>query len=402
MSNKLTVLTIVFLVIVPLIGIFLWIDYQNLSTRSTEDKDIESVTQEEMIPLVQQEDSGKGESSIESTQQDCINCEPEEEKGKTKTLKQAGWIPPWDYNNGIESLRGFKTEFDNISPVTFSINSDGSLNPRLDTKLQELREITEYKNISIIPTISDFDSDRMKNILNDEKNRDKHINAIVNVVEKNNYDGIDLDYEAISRESKEPFFIFLEELSSRLDSKNKILSVTVLPKWGDDVVYTSLAETREVQDYERIAKYSDQLRIMTYDFTHPRDPKPGPIAPTNWVERVLEYTTDKVQNDKIWLGIHLYSYEWVLENDQPHADILNVNSYTYQQLQDSIFMQEGIDTKYDEDIQEGMAEYPCNGNHCKLYYATPESVKQRQNLANKYKIAGVTYWRLGQEGDIIR
>jgi spore germination protein len=318
---------------------------------------------------------------------------------KEHEIAEAAWIPPWDYTRGVNSI---DEKFHTISPVAFSINNDGTLTPRVDSNLTALKTATEGQNIKILPTISNFDWKQMQKILEDANRTQQHINSIVNVVNRYNYDGIDLDYESLSLENKQQFLNFVKNLSSELRKNDKLLSITVLPKWGEHVNYTSLAGTRKTQDWEYIGLYADQVRIMTYDFTSPGGSAAGPIAPIGWVEEVLEYAIEKVPREKIWLGIHLYSYEWVMPTKNIESQPIKTNSYTYDTLTSRVLKVENIHMRYNDDFEEGYADYPCHSSyHCVLYYATPQSVEARKNLAKDYKIAGVVYWRLGGEGNIL-
>ena len=51
-----------------------------------------------------------------------------------------------------------------------------------------------------MPTVSLFDADILKEILN--QHLDEHVDAIANVVKENNYDGIDIDYESTYLDDK--------------------------------------------------------------------------------------------------------------------------------------------------------------------------------------------------------
>lgn len=347
---------------------------------------IDTITHEEETEVVEEESKEKEEVKTDELILD---------------LKQAAWIPPWDYNNGVNSLKNFDSDFHSVSPVTFQINRDGSLTERLDPNLSSLREVTERKGILLVPTISNFDSNMMKNIFDSEENTRRHIDAITGVVREYNYDGIDLDYESISRGNKEDFLNFIAQLSKELSKESKILSVTVLPKWGEGVTYTSSAETRYVQDWEIISKWADEVRIMAYDFTHISDSNAGPIAPIDWVTRILEYAQETIPPEKTWLGIHLYSYEWAIPQDESKP--VRTNSYTYNVVKESILNHDYVQEEYNEKYEEGFAQYSCLENYtCKLYYATPESVRLRKSYAKEFNVQGVTYWRLGGEGELIR
>ncbi len=357
--------------------------------------------------LEEEERTEKIEEYEDDAEEEIIFSYPEKQNEQEKEtieieeheIAEAAWIPPWDYTRGVNSV---DERFYTISPVTFSINDNGTLTPRLDANLSILKNEIGEQDIKIIPTISNFDWKQMQRIFENPQKTQQHINSIVNAVNQYDYDGIDLDYESISSENKQEFLEFVKNLSSELSKSNKLLSITVLPKWGEDINYTTLSGTRKTQDWEYIGRYADKVRIMTYDFTSPGGSTAGPIAPIGWVEEVLEYAIKKVPKEKIWLGIHLYSYEWVMPKKDIDSKPVKTNSYTYDTITTQILKRENIHIKYSDDFEEGYADYPCQDTyHCLLYYATPQSVEARKNLAKNYGIAGVVYWRLGGEGNIL-
>lgn len=387
-KNLLTLIIIA----IPIVAFFFYID----SKQKTEELEQEKQSQEETLRPF----SGLlGEVSKE--EQETITRETRIETGEI--LKQTAWIPPWDYKNALQSLENFESEFHSISPVTFQINNDGSLTERLNPNLEDLKKITQEKNMLLIPTISNFDSNMMKNIFDSRENTQRHIRSILQVVKDYEYDGIDLDYESIKKENKDDFLNFVQVLSKELKKEDKILSVTVLPKWGEGVVYTGLNETRNVQDWEVIGNWADEVRIMAYDFTPVGSSEPGPIAPIEWVDKILEYAVTKIPKEKIWLGIHLYSYEWATPTEDSETNNVRTNSYTYSVVKEQILKHDYVNVEYNREYSEGYAEYSCLGDYsCVIYYATPESVKTRKEIAKKYGVQGVSYWRLGGEDELIR
>ena len=401
MNRLLKRVLIISLVLIPAISILFFIDSKQQNYKDIRD----SEKQEEKVnsgePFVDFRDDtliGRTDSSDSS----CSNCGTQLELSQILKVKQTAWIPPWDYKNGIESFKRFESQFHSISPVTFQINNDGTLTQRIDPNLKDLKEIAIQKNTKLIPSIGNFDSNLMKNIFDSPDNTQRHIQSIVQTVQTYEYDGIDLDYESIQPSNKDAFLDFVKKLSIELKKNNKILSVTVMSKWGDDVMYTGSPGTRAVQDWTIIGQWADEVRIMAYDFTPLSSSKEGPIAPIGWVERVLQYAVEKIPPEKVWLGVPLYSYEWVMPTKDSEEVKIRTNSYTYNVVKSKILVHDYVDIKYDEEYQEGYAEYKCLENYfCIIFYSTPESVKARKGLAEKYNIAGVAYWRLGGEDELI-
>lgn len=307
---------------------------------------------------------------IESSDTDSSQTFNELNDTETTEIKYSGWIPSWGYSDGMDSLYRNPELFDVIMPVWYGTVASGALVDRRPANTSELLSYAGRYEVAVIPSIAMFDADLMQEILSGQS-LDDHVNAIVNEVMTNNYDGIDLDYESTYVEDAAAFELFLQKLYTNLDARNKILSVTVLAQWGDDVVYTGLKQTRQVQDWGMINKYSHQVRIMAYDFTSSGSSVAGPIGPINWQRQVLDYAVEKFDANKVWLGVHLYSYAWSEDG--------YYSSYTYDDMPE--ILDGATYQAFNAILKEGYAEYPCGGNTCKIYYQTPAGVAARSTLA---------------------
>lgn len=384
------------LLVIPL-SIFLF-DYflkEDRATRKEVDTDAQELNQQ--TPNFQETPQNR----VNETEQKAP------EPPRTYVAKQIAWIPSWDMKEGVESFRKNPKIFSAISPVWYSLNKDGSLTKNLSHKAQ-LLQIAKENNVEVVPSIASFDFSIIKAVLQSPSSYERYLEEIRGIASEEGIDGIDLDYESIEREDKEAFFKMLDDIKKILGS-NKTLSVTVLPKWGDDVRYSSLQQTRDVQDWERIGKIADEVRIMTYDYTSQRSATPGPIAPLEWMERVAEYAVTKIDKTKVYLGVHLYGYEWIDKRYNPDIDIENVqleskvqsNSYSFRTIK-TILQDPSVDSLYDARLGEGIASYDClEKSRCTLFFPTKQSVQERIEIAKKYSLAGVAYWKLGRDEDIL-
>lgn len=327
------------------------------------------------------------------TQEDAAK-EPEKEV-IPYVLKESGWIPDWGFDLGLESLETNLGIIDTALPVLYTVDKEGNIVSRgvSEAKIEELLSFCRENEIKIIPTIGSYDFEATASAFKDDISYQKQIKKIVGEIEKYDFDGIDLDYEMVNSAYKENFFKFLKELSGELKKRDKVLSVTVFPKW-DDAKYTDHQETRAVQEYLEITKYADEIRIMAYDYTLQSSQIPGPIAPIEWVKDILNYATERIPKEKIWLGVHLYGYQW--SSDRTIA-------FTYTTALSSIINDPDIEYLYREDLGETYSAFSCeNGYTCKAYFQSKEGIQARRKLAEEYKIAGISYWRLGGELDLLK
>lgn len=329
-------------------------------------------------------------------------------------IKQSAWIPYWDYDRGLETLKQNKGDFDTVMPVVYELNEDGSLKMTKGESWKSIQEYANSENIKFMPSIAMFDHELFSKVLKDDENLDRHVSAILSEIENNRLDGIDLDYESTKFEDKDQYQKFIKELTTGIDqleqdqNREITLSVTVLAKWGENTLYPSLPETREVQDWKFLAEYADQIRIMAYDFTSQYSKNAGPIAPTPWIRLVLNKAVNEIPREKIILGVHTYGYNWtttVLNTNlgiegfelNPPTDEIKADAYTYDQIVEIMRKYKG-EEKYNPLWNENYYYYERPEGKRTLVFINKKGLKARQDLAKEYGIQGTSYWRLG--GDL--
>ncbi|MBD3329662.1 hypothetical protein GF357_04175 [Candidatus Dojkabacteria bacterium] len=398
------------IIAIGLVGTLIVIDYQSSQNAEHSNPTAETFKDRIYYDVSQLLSAGESSQKPEKPNGNTPEQFQFEDNWQQNKLKQTAWIPNWAFRSGVESLKENPQQFYSVSPVLYNVNADGTLKDLNPSGLNEMAEICRDNNIKIIPSIALFDWERLTTVLNDETSYQNHIDAIVSEIETNNWDGIDLDYESIIIEDKELYLTLLEDLAEILHKDNKMLSVTVVAKWGDNVIYPSLPQTRAVQDWEIISEYADEIRIMSYDYTYFGSENPGPIAPMYWMMSVYSYAIEKIPKEKIWMGIHLYSYEWRDANpDLPEEEKIEAidelpdkaSSYVYSRVQEIIEEHE-ITSYHQTGVEEGYAQYDCDEKFvCMIYFQDQFGILARTNLAKKFGLEGVAYWKLGGEGDLL-
>ena len=101
------------------------------------------------------------------------------------------------------------------------------------------------------------------------------------------FDGVQIDFEAVRENDRENFFSFLGELKAR-----------IAPKPLSAALY---ARTRDIPDdpyeYARVEPHTDRILVMAYD-EHWSGGAPGPVASMDWCARVAEYARQKIPAGK--------------------------------------------------------------------------------------------------------
>lgn len=234
-------------------------------------------------------------------------------------LEVSGWIPYWKAKEGAKDALANLDSLDALHPFAFGVKADGSLKDEAKLSKSHWKRLfsaARKEGVPVIPTIMSGDGALIHEILSDEDSRADHVAAIVKMVEKGKYDGVDIDYEG-KRAATKPFFsAFLEELEEALGDGE--LSCTIEARTPPEALYRDVPETIEYSnDYEVIARVCDRVNIMAYDQMRAdiqeNSAKRGepyfPVADVDWVRKVAELAVEDIPAEKIHLGVATYGRE---------------------------------------------------------------------------------------------
>lgn len=241
----------------------------------------------------------------------------------TSNPEVAGWIPYWQDTLGTKDARKHISDIDTLHPFVFSVKTDGTLadlGDIEDSKWERLFSDARKRDVEVIPTVMWSDGTQTHTILSDANARAKHIEAIIDMVDEGNFDGVDIDYEAKFARTSQYFSLFLKELKEELGSR-KTLTCTIEPRTPPESLYREIPATLEyANDYKVIAEYCDRVEIMAYDQQRAdimlNDVRKGepymPVADIDWVRKVVEFALKDIPAEKIMLGVSTYGYHYMV------------------------------------------------------------------------------------------
>lgn len=283
------------------------------------------------------------------------------------------------------SLSINKQFIDEISPLWYHLKRDGSLVKEVDT---EALKLARQNGIRVIPLVAL--SRGGGGVLTDPPAAGRAAEAISLAVLENDYDGINIDIEIIVKEGRgykserDELTGLVAGVGGRIKPSGKRLDVSVTP------ISQPPSHLAPIYDHRALADHADRMVIMTYDYSHPRS-TPGPVAPLPWVEENISAALEAgLRPEKIHLGIAAYGYDWPAGSSggvaRPTEEILRTAG------------ERGIAPAWDALHQAPYLDYEDKrGGPRKVWFENRASAEKKLDLAKKYRLAGVSVWRLGYE-----
>jgi spore germination protein YaaH len=308
----------------------------------------------------------------------------------------SAWIANWDGGASYRQVLSHGRRFRFASPYWYMTTGDpdaiGLNDPPVAADVRASWTTALHdRGIEVIPTVgSRWNPDTAQLVFTDPTLRTQHVDALVDLVGDNGYDGIDLDYEGFTRPGSDTqahiirhaYAAFVGQLCTRLHAAGKQCMVTLGPVTADG--------PRNVLDYRAIGRAADLVRLMCYDLHGPWS-RPGPISTTAWTRQVLRFAVSRVPRSKIELDVPTYGYQWPA---QAGVD----DSLTWQQVQGLIRLHRGSGTLgYSKSLGEAWFRWRADGQLHTVWYENARSLAPKVALANRFRIHSVGFWMLGAQ-----
>lgn len=311
--------------------------------------------------------------------------------------KITAWMAFWDWDRAMVTVRKNSDIISELMPFWYDMDSTGAIfdsdgipdmRQKGLLKNMDQKKFVKYchrNHIKVIPLISnEFKKQSVHAVLSNETIRWRHIENILTLVTTNNYDGVDIDYEGMMKQDRDPYSAFLKDLSERLHENGKLLSVAVHAKTSEPGNWDS----NIAHDYAAIGKVADRVRIMAYD-NHWSGGEPGPIAPVDWINDIVAFAVTVIPPEKIYLGFPIYGINWGKPKDGEamYDDAMNLKKKYHATLNWDTTSLENWFTYTDETTFSNRTVWFSNGR----------SFNPRWNLVKLYHLGGVSFWRFGGE-----
>jgi len=255
-----------------------------------------------------------------------------------------------------------------------------------DEYIDDIVNIAHRQNISVLPVVHNLLYPGVNKMVSSKQNRDALIQNIIELIEKYDFDGVNIDIEDVNLEDSENLSKFYTELGMELDKKGYILSASV-PSRVSDEPFNPFSDPF---DYGKIGEAVDEFVVMLYnEHGWPGSP-PGPAVSIGWMERVLNYTMTKMPKEKIVAAVSVFGFDFNLTTGK--------NTYVTYQMAMDLAQKYDKEVMFDEETKTPMFSYVDEeGNEHEVWFENEESIKAKIDLAWKLGIKGIALWRLGME-----
>ncbi len=227
------------------------------------------------------------------------------------TVKLSAWIVFDDEGTSVASFKNHAKLLSSVSAEWIVCSKTGAISrPSKPTEAQraQLLDIAKKNQVKLYALVanSGFTPEGVEAAMATPEAMKTHIDAMVSIAVQDGVDGIDLDYESLMAKDREAFSVFVQKLADALHAKKLGLVMAVHAKESEPGNW----DGAQAQDFAVIGKAADFVRVMTYDF-HWETSEAGPIAPPDWVDRVMTFAKSEIPASKPGdLELPAYGYSW--------------------------------------------------------------------------------------------
>ncbi len=343
------------------------------------------------------------------------------------------WVPYWRSAQAIATVHDQIGLFNQVSPFSYEVQADGTLKDpfKKNTPLWDsLKEACLKRNILFVPTVTWTNTQEMHTLFSDKNKLTKHTDDLLDLVEKKQLDGININYERIHSQDRTAYISFLERLSKKLHRNKKVLHISIGGRTSDSKsglsepllkqasslfsfslykpeVSLSPGYGREARRYKKvIGECCDQVHIMGYDewgtphrssHEHLKNEYYVSHSSNQWVEKIILYSLSYIPRHKLVLGVPTYGLEFAITNFNGTISFKKKRSLNFGTITELFTSQQ----KKPRRTAGGELSFTYNNGEEDRYvcYVDAQSIKEKIALVKKYGIKGINIFTVNGNED---
>lgn len=287
-----------------------------------------------------------------------------------------GYYVNWDEASKT-SLRLNLAHLTHLVPEWLRLrNGNGDLDDESD---QSVIDIAAQGKLPILAEVMNFRDrwrpEEVRRVLRDPRLRaDLADNIHGNLIE-HKFAGVNVDFEQLDRQDREPLVTFMTELKAKLQPAGLLLTQAVPV---DDAAY----------DLKRLAQINDYIVPMVYD-EHYQSGGPGPVASQQWFEDELDKLSRIVPARKTVIGVGGYGYDWIIGKggaaEVTFADVM------------AFAAANRASVAWDRASQNPVLRFQNGGGSHEIWFLDAVTALNHIQNVNDDGYRGIALWRLGAE-----
>ncbi|WP_298540762.1 glycosyl hydrolase family 18 protein [uncultured Aquimarina sp.] len=265
-------------------------------------------------------------------------------------------------------------------------------------KTTSLIDSAKTKGCKVFFSVSNFGKKNNTIFLRNQKARQTLIDSLSSLLALRSADGINIDFEGVSKKDKEHFTKFIIEISKNLkqDNPNYMISLCLYAiDWND------------IFDIGVIDPYIDFYTLMGYDYYGSFSKTTGPVTPLkkskkfgNGLETSVNYYKNKgVHFNKLIVGLPYYGAEWYTKKPEIGAVATRFKSHPkYQSIKELYIDSLKIPVQFDpKSASSYIIIKDSNKVYRQLFFEDVKSLSIKYNWIKSNRIGGVGIWALGYD-----
>lgn len=327
----------------------------------------------------------------------------------------SAWIPYWKGAQAVDEAVKNINKIDIVSPFAYEVNDTGVLQDKLkmdQEPFSKLVKATKDKKKLLVPTILWTDKKAMESVLSDEELRTVMISDIGKELDKYKADGIDIDFEGKSVETKDSYSAFIKEANKALHKKGKLLVCTIESRIPIESRYATVTpelmkSIEYSNDFKVLATYCDQVRFMAYDQMNTdqklikekgsSDPY-KPVADIDWVEKVITLAMESFKWKNIIIGVPTYGNEYEIIEDGKGGFNYKFKGSMNWYYADQKAKELGIIPARNK-AGELSYTFVENGHKYLVWYSDAQAIADKVKVAKAYQVGGVAIFKVDGNND---
>ena len=306
------------------------------------------------------------------------------------------WSKTADWSNlsfgNISTLALF-----NIAPL-----ENGDLQDDYDSVIpDELITIAHDNGVKVIisfgPTVGD--TAVIDSILGNTSSNENTLNNILGIIQRHNFDGIDLDIESVNpinsitgESNKMLMTNFVRDLKTKLNAVNPDyrIYVAVGPYYQDE---------DKIFDLRTLQNYVNYVMMMNYNYYGSWSSTAGPNSPYNdngngYYDTIKHYEGE-MNKSKLLFGVPWYGYEWKTVNNERLAERDINGRFKIIGYKNYIDFVDGYNKNWDDEWKTPWYTRKQGDQWIEGYYEDIQSLEIKYDFAISEDLGGVGIWQLG-------